>query len=318
MCPEIFAEWLQRQGYKVVRSMSSYWVEVTPAVLQAFPYHWLIQPDENELNQLLASNRAVGLRYSAPITFKKGTSSYHVIYDDIEYELSMLPKKARYDVRKGIANFSIEEISFERLAIEGWQLREDTLVRQGRQGAESRSWWEKLCSSAEGLPGIEAWAAIKDGNLAAALIAISCAENCSILYQQSRTQYLKEGVNNALTFTFSQDVMSRPTIKKIFYGLQSLDAPVSVDEFKFRMGYKANPVRQRVVFNQYIAPVFNRMSYKLLKYILRFAPGFSSLSKAEGMLRFYLEGNRPLADQFWPEPLAGNKDSILAVLEESV
>ena len=67
MNPETFAEWLQRQGYKVVRTDSSYWYEASSRVYQAFPYHWLIQPAEDELSAFLRQQNAIGLRYSTPI-----------------------------------------------------------------------------------------------------------------------------------------------------------------------------------------------------------------------------------------------------------
>jgi hypothetical protein len=98
-------------------------------------------------------------------------------------------------------------------------------------------------------------------------------------------------------------MLSRPGIKSIFYGLHSLDAPASVDEFKFRMGYTAKPVRSRVVFHSWLKPVFNRYSHAAVRRLLAWRPGDPILAKAEGMMRFYLEGRRPLAEQQRPECL---------------
>jgi hypothetical protein len=307
MTPDVFAEWLRRQGYHVVRTPSSYWVQVGPRIYQAFPYHRHITPPPAELDQLLRQNRAFGLRYSTTSDQSDGMMSYHVVYEGPEYPLNSLSKKARYDVRKGLKSASVEPISWARLAGEGWALRAETLERQGRDGAESRIWWERLCHSAEDLPGFEAWAAIARGNLVASLVAFSCGNCCSILYQQSSTEYLRNGVNNALTYIFSSEVLRHPGITQIFYGLQSLDAPPSVDEFKFRMGYMAKPVRQRVVFHPWLTPFFNRASHTVTRQLLHWRPDNPMLAKAEGMLRFYLEGKRPLAEQDWPECLAGRK-----------
>jgi hypothetical protein len=98
-------------------------------------------------------------------------------------------------------------------------------------------------------------------------------------------------------------LLSRSSVNMIFYGLHSLDAPPSVDEFKFRMGYSARPVRQRVVFHPALRPLFNPASHTLLAWILHLNPGSPSIAKAEGMLRFYLNGKRPLEQQDWPEAL---------------
>jgi hypothetical protein len=304
---EIFAEWLRRQGYRVIRTASSFWYEASSRVYQAIPYHWLITPTEEELDQFLKKEQAIALRYSTPITASKGQASYHVVLNERTYDLNILPKKARYDVRKGLSYANIEPISFPRLAEEGWASRIETLARQGRSGAESQQWWERLCLSAEGLPGFETWGALHKGKLVASLVAFTMDGCTSILYQQSLTDQLKYGVNNVLTYAFTTEVLSKVGVSRIFYGLHSLDAPASVDEFKFRMGYMAKPVRQRVVFNPWLKPFFNRASYALIRRLRNLRPGNPTLAKTEGMFRFYLEGQRPLDRQTWPEILVHSK-----------
>jgi len=300
---DLFAEWLRRQGYRVVRTASSYWYEASSRVYQAFPYHWLITPTEEELDQFLKNEQAIALRYSTPITASKGQVSYHVVLNERTYDLNILPKKARYDVRKGLSYANIESISFPRLAEEGWASRIETLARQGRSGAESEQWWERLCLSAEGLTGFEAWGALHEGKLVASLFAFTMDGCTSILYQQSMTEQLKNGVNNALTYVFTADALSRPEISRVFYGLHSLDAPPSVDDYKFRMRYKAMPVRQRVMFHPLLAPLVNRVSHAVIRQLLRVNPHQPTLTKAEGMLRFYLNGRLPLEKQSVPEGL---------------
>ena len=61
----VFAEWLIRQGHRVERTASSYWYDAAPRIFQSFPYHWVIDPSEDELQQLLRCHKALGLRYSA-------------------------------------------------------------------------------------------------------------------------------------------------------------------------------------------------------------------------------------------------------------
>lgn len=303
MTPEIFAEWLRRQGLRVVQTESSYWVEAGPHIYQAFPYHLIISPSKEELDILFHKHSAIGLRYSTDWDQPEGAASYHVVFTDQEYPISVLPKKTRPDVRRIMEQASVEQISFARLDNEGWQLRAETLQRQGREGAESREWWHKLCQSAEGLPGFEAWAAIVDGQLAATLIVHVYKDCCDALYQQSRTEYQSLGVNNALTFAFTNNIIKRPGHLWLFYGLHSLDAPPSVDQFKFNMRFTAKPVRQRVVFHPWLRPLFNPASHAVLKAGVRLRPGNLTLSKAEGMLRFYLQGRLPLSQQVWPPPL---------------
>jgi hypothetical protein len=303
MNAEVFAEWLRRRGHKVVKTPSSYWAEFAPRVFQAFPYHWLISPEEQELKELMREQKALALRYSTPQTASTGALSYHVLLKKERYTLAALSKKARHDVKKGLSLASIERISLACLAAEGWNLRRETLVRQHRADAETETDWRRLCLSAEGLNGFEAWGAILQGKLTAALLALWCDDHYYILYHQSLTEFLPFGVNHALAYAVTADVLTRSEGATIFYGLHSLDAPSSVDEFKFRMGYTARTVRQRVVFHPWLRPWAQPFSHTLLEAGLRLMPRHAILSKAEGMLRFYLQGRLPLEKQPLPPPL---------------
>jgi hypothetical protein len=311
MNAEVFAEWLRRRGYRVIRTPSSYWYEASSRVYQAFPYHWVIEPPEEELLGLLRENKAIALRYSTPVTASQGKVSYHVVCEGPSYELASLPRQARQNIRKGLGYASIEPIPLSRLATEGWSLRLETLERQGRAGAESQAWWRRLCLSAEDLPGFEAWGAIHDGELVASFLAFTCDSCYALPHEQSATSHLEYRVNNAIFYIVTHEALKRRGISKVFFCLQSLDAPCSVDEFKFRMGYTARPVRQRMVFHPWLAPLFNKASYAAMKRMLCRYPNNPTLAKAEGMLRFYLEGKRPATEQDWPECINHRNSELL-------
>jgi hypothetical protein len=126
--------------------------------------------------------------------------------------------------------------------------------------------------------------------LAAFLCTFRMGDCVNMLSQQCHRSFLKEHVNNALSFAVTQEMRSRPGIQSVFYGLESLDAPASVDEFKFRMGYQAKPVRQCVVFNPLAAPLVNGLSYRVLRLLSNSAPANRTLSKAAGIVRVALQG----------------------------
>ncbi len=304
MNPDIFGEWLRRQGHRILRSPSSYWHSQGPRVYQAFPYHWVIKPSEEELSSLLRQNQAIGLRYSTPLNAPRGCISYHAVYEKNTYELENLGKWARKNVRRGLKNCAVEQITFPRLAEEGWRLQIDTLQRQGRHRKLDRKTWRQLCLAAADIPGFEAWGAMVKGIMAASVITFKMDECVYMLYQQCLREYLPAHVNNALSYFVTQEMVQRADIRSILYGLHSLDAPANVDEFKFRMGYNAKIVRQRVIFNHWLEPFFNKTSHGVVKYLHESFPGNPFLAKTEGMIRFYLEGNLPLSQQNWPDCLS--------------
>lgn len=312
MNPDIFAEWLVRQGHQIFKSKSSNWVNAGPGILQAFPYDSVISPEPSEINELFKSSKSFALRYSALLNHDEGMISYHVVYEGDDFALAHLPKKVRHDIQHGMDYCEYKPIDFDMMETQGWRLRKDTLSRQGRTGAETKDFWSMLCRSAEGLPGFEAWGAVKNNELIASIFTYTNNGVASILYQQSLTGHLKYGINNTLAFVYTNYVLANNKASRIFYGLNSLDAPASVDEFKFRMGFAAKPIRQRVVFNPLVAPLFNPLTHAGLRSIHKLIPGNPTIAKAEGMVRFYLEGKLPLEEQQWPEVLLEQKESILA------
>jgi hypothetical protein len=300
MDSENFAEWMRRQGRQVYRTESSWWYEAGPRTLQAFPYFWLIQPSEAELRKLMLTRGILSLRYSAPLEAPEGKASYHIELQS-PYSLEMLKPQARNGVKKGRGCFSVEPIPFARLAEEGWCLQRDTLERQDRLDSMQHETWRQICLAAEGLPGFQAWAAIADGELAGALFTTRIDDVVCVPYALSRSKYLSQHVNNVLFFNTTCNLLAQPGVNRVFLTVQSLDAPESVDEFKFRMSFTARPVRQRVVLNPLVTPLASSFGRKILDRLLKRYPNSNYLNKTEGMVRFYYQGKQPLSEQQWPE-----------------
>ena len=218
MNPEILAAWMRRQGHFVVRTDSSYWYSAGPRVLQAFPYHWQIRPSEEEVRQLMKRYGILAIRYSTPIDHPNGMVSYHVVLHH-PYTLDGLKSQTRNGIKRGLNYFNVEQISFERLATDGWLLQQDTLRRQGRLKSMSRAEWERLCRSSDGLPGFEAWAATKDRKLAAAMIICRIDDTFNVPHALSHSKYLREHVNNVLFYTVSCELLGREGIREIFFAV---------------------------------------------------------------------------------------------------
>jgi hypothetical protein len=308
---ETVAEWFRRQRHRVVRTSSSWWYEASSRVYQAFPSHWVISPGEEELLEFLRRERAVALRYSTPLDAPAGRVSYHVVCEDRDYGLEKLDGRARNAVRNGLQRCRVERVPLDRLADEGWALEVDTCSRQGRDVPFSRKAWRRRYLSAADLPGFEGWGALVDGRLGAALLSVRIDDCCEVLAQQCLAEFLGARINNALTFVFTQNTLQRREVRSVFYTLQSLDAPASVDDFKFHMGYLARPLRQRVMFHPLAERVVGHWTHRLVSAGLRVRPSNHLLAKAEGMIRFHLQGKRPTAEQEWPRCVqAHQRDAV--------
>ena len=144
MNAEIFAEWMRRQGYQIIHTSSSYWYSAGPRVMQAFPYHWLINPTEEEIRGLMLSHGILSVRYSTLLNSSVGKVSYHITLQN-PYDMDILKSQARNGVKRGLKRSKVEQIPFERLATEGWALQRDTLDRQKRLRSMTQPQWERIC-----------------------------------------------------------------------------------------------------------------------------------------------------------------------------
>jgi hypothetical protein len=296
MNAEIFAEWLRRQGHKVYKTRSSYWFDAAPRILQAFPYHWIITPDKDEIHEMMFKHGIIAMRYSAPPDHHEGKMSYHIVLNKC-YDIHSVKHQARNGVKRGLENFTVEEITFDRLKTEGWVLQEDTLIRQRRQGIMSQRQWDGLCSSAKELTGFHAFGAISGKQLAGALIVCQIDDMFTVPYSMSHCRYLHDHVNNALFFAVSCMLLKREKVEGIFFCVESLDAPENCDEFKLRMGFEPKIVRQNVAIHPLLKSVVTPSVYSLNRKLLEYFPSNPYLAKSAGMMRFYLEGRRPLNEQ---------------------
>lgn len=305
---ENFARWQERQGNRVLQTESSFWYEAGPNVFQAFPYDWQITPSDQELHDLMVRNHIVAVRFSTPVTAPLGKISYHII-KKYPYTIDNLKNKSRKNIRIGLSRSEVKEIPLAQLAEEGWVLQYNTLVRQNRTDSMDRQKWELICLSAEGVPGFNAWGCYVAGKMASCLLTVRLDGTAYFLYSLSHEDYLDLRVNHVIFFEVTQRLLCGDGVHTAFFTVQSLDAPKSVDEFKFRIGLEPIPVRQRIVFHPLLAPFANKFTHKAIYDLLKISRNKSFLAKAEGIFRFYLEGKLPLSQQEYPDCLVGTQNS---------
>lgn len=291
----IFAEFLARQGHTILQTESCYWYDAQPGFYFYFPYHRLIEPSAEELRTLRRGRLFIGARFFVPP--QTGVrNSYLLVCDDKNYSLDSVDARyARRQTRRGLEHFEIRRVEFADLAESGLPLVQDTLTRQGRS---RKTWdaarWRAYCLAADGLDGFEAWGAYREDQLAAFMITFLMEDHFTILHHSSATEFLPLYSNNALVYWVTKQKLSDPRISCVFYGPESLDAPESLDKFKFRMGFTTRPMDQKIVFNPLVKPLINPISQKMVQWLTERNPGSDLWRKLNGIIGFYRHTARPL------------------------
>lgn len=100
MTHDVFAEFFNNAGFRVVTSPSSAWVEMQKGFLISVPYHHLINPCDEELDALIERTGVIGLRYPTALE-NYGFDSNLQFCRTIGYSLDNLKRQARQQVKKG-------------------------------------------------------------------------------------------------------------------------------------------------------------------------------------------------------------------------
>lgn len=245
---EPFAHFLASTGHRVIRGAGALWYDASPGFFLSVPSHRPLRPTREQIAEVLRHQPCAGLRFPAPLT-GPGKLSYQIVCDRADYGIEGLSANARSKVRRGLRRCVVRPISFAAIAAEGRRADRDTLARQGRAPRVAASAWEAFWAAAAATSGMEAWAAYVGGTLAAFLVAVQFEDAVELLLARSRSDYLDAYPNNALVYTVTSEMLVRRGVRQVTFGLESLEPVGALDQFKFGMGFRCAPIRQRVVFH---------------------------------------------------------------------
>jgi hypothetical protein len=281
------AEFFEHLGHKIISSPGGMWYDVQPHVLFSFPYYKLIQPSQEELDSLIRLHKLRAIRYPTALN-NFGFLSNIAINTSTDYDLSHQHQKARNQTRRGLGNNKVEQIDFEYLIDHGLPLNKDTATRQGRESQYADPhYWRKYCLSAKATPGVSAWGAFVQGQLAAFLVAIECGDWVEWVVNHSSTDLRDKYSNNALVFCAAQYFFREKKCKGICYGLGSLEQTHDLDHFKLRMGWQLEPIKQRLIFSRNLCYVFSLVNEPCLRVLGRLFPKSYTVRKTSAMIRLY-------------------------------
>jgi hypothetical protein len=282
-----YADFLRALGHRVVQTPSSYWYNASRLFLLSAPSHQLCNPCEDELRVLFRRLPCVGVRFAAPMD-ASGKRSYQIVCDDAHYSLDALSTNVRSKVRRGLRRCEVTPVSFPVIATAGWRAHQDTLARQRRNGGLTGKSWERFWTTAAATAGFEGWGAWYGGQLAAFLVTAAFEGSVDFLLARSRTDQLGAYPNNALLFYVTQEMLVRRKVREITFGLESLEPVGPLDQFKFAMGFRPRPIRQRVVFHPLARALLRHATVRAVfrRWTDRRGNGAVFWRKAAGLLRF--------------------------------
>jgi hypothetical protein len=288
---EPFAHFLSATGHRVLRGAGAYWYDPSPGFFLALPSHRLLQPADDELRALFRHQPCAGLRFAAPLD-GPGKLSYQIVCDARDYDLEQLSANIRSKVRRGLRRCEIAPVSCATIAADGLAADRETLARQQRAVRLEGPAWDNYWRAAAGTETMEGWGAYVGGSLAAFLVSVRLDDSVEFLLARSRSDALDAYPNNALVYEVARRMLVERGVRQITFGLESLEDVEALDQFKFGMGFRRAPLRQRVVFHPVLRRILNATGARAA--LRHWADGRGQRGgfwhKALGLLRFAEEG----------------------------
>jgi hypothetical protein len=245
---EPFAHFLAATGHRILRGAGAYWYDASPSFFLSLPSHRLLIPSPDALRDLMRHQPCAGVRFPAPLD-GPGKLSYQIVCDTPDYGIESLGANARSKVRRGLRRCVVRPAAFSTIAAQGLAADRDTLSRQGRAVRLDGAAWAAFWAAADATAGMEGWAAYVGAEMAAFLVSVQFEDSVEFLLARSRSDRLDAYPNNALIFEVARTMLVERQIRQITFGLESLEPVAPLDQFKFGMGFRPAPLRQRVVFH---------------------------------------------------------------------
>ena len=287
-----YAEFLRALGHRVVSVGDFSWYDANRFFFLSAPPHRTYAPSAEQLSAALQTLPCLGVRFAAPLE-GEGKLSYQIVCSDRNYGLEKLSGNTRSKVRRGLKRCEVGTVPFATIATAGKQAHEDTIARQGREGAFGNERWQRFFSVCETTPDIEGWGAWHEGTLAAFLVTVTFEDAVEFLLARSCNDTLGAYPNNALIFTVAEEMLARRGVPEITFGLESLEPVAPLDQFKFSMGFERKPLRQRIVFRPVLSTLLRQSPVRNLVRRWTAQPSERAVfwRKAAGILRFAEEGH---------------------------
>lgn len=190
---------------------------------------------------------------------------WYVCCDDRNYDLSVLRKDPRYEVRKGLEQCQVRRLDSAWFAANGYAVYAAAFRHYGTAPPQTPDQFFSDASYQAEYPGRETWGAFVGDRLVA---WISCEIVDDVVMSSSSKSdpdYFKTKCNNALLYMMTRHYLRDRGFAYVTSGSRVLLHDSNVQDFKERMGYRKVFCPLRVELNPVAALVGRFSPEKLLR-----------------------------------------------------
>lgn len=276
-----FQTFMERRGIPTVRSGDEVWFRGEGGIAQRAPFYVIGAPSRVEMRRIVKSLDVRGVRF--PVA-RDDKSQAAIVVRRAPYDLSVLSRNWRHNVRRGLKRCEIRPMTFSELAVVGFALERSTRERQGRRLRTSIEEWRRMCLAAEGLSTFGVWGAFVNHDLASFLMFCQMNDVGYLLLQRSSAQYLTAYPNNAIGYAVTKHLFDSEGVALVSYGYRSLKGLDDLDAFKEGMGFGMEHLRFQTALKPLLAPLGWRSVRSTVHAASRVFRGIEGIQKLSGLL----------------------------------
>lgn len=294
---QLYADFYERRGRRIVEGAGCYWNEVAGRMLMSIPYQQEMNPPPEAIHELLSRTKHLGARYLCAAGI--GLSGGLYVRRTRPFNIMSVQNYKRNRMRKALARCVVREVEKAELEAQGLAINLETMKRQGRFDPEF-GWekpWRRLVDACYQSKGVKVIGSFAENALAAYAVTFE-EEGClHILHQFSANRFLNEYFpNDALTFTITQSGMENPDIESVSYGVAGLTKGDTLHDFKLRNGYEFIPYGYGFVLHPLASGLLaNAVSIAAIEKAYKWLPSLQFLERISSVAKGARFTRRPQA-----------------------
>lgn len=202
------------------------------------------------------------------------------------YSLDVLSANNRSKARRGRKRFDVRPVTCDEVAATGYGPYADTRRRHG-SAHMSPAAFQRLWGGRRLTPSHEVWGAVGSDGLAAFGEVQLCGRWAALTATVSSAAALRDYPNHALFTAVLEDLLARPGIESVSYGLSSLrpeTARDSLHAFKASVGLTPVPVRREIEVHPLLRPLVGPAARGSVHRLERRLPGNRLVRSARAAL----------------------------------
>lgn len=281
-----YVDGLHRRGARAyLRHGRGFWLVSERLGLERYPQTCFDVPPSDYLRSLFWRSRCLVASYVLPPDEAHAANSLLYVCRDRGYCLERLSSPARRDARRALRAFRYEFLEPHVLLAHGANAYCDTRARVGLSD-HTEQHFRNRTSSLIGVPGhvfVGAWC----GDELAAHMYLQMVDDWVEIAAYAANEHLRSCPNNGLVHFALDYCLAQGRCREVIYGLSSIQqmgSGTSLDYFKKKVGFEAQPVHRAFAFHPLVRPLINPLTDWTIRGCLKFFPKSRILRKASGVV----------------------------------